>query len=347
MTRSPRIWPTARRTGRKSWPFSPAPSGLPTPWFLRTQRSGHLGTDAVGSILVRNARPRAPALGSLAARFPGLGVASRSVVNAQDAQIDAQNSYLNDLALGLILALAAVTLINTLMVATLERREILGLLNRVGATPRQLVRATALQAATVGAVGIALGTAAGAVGSAGRHQGADRYMAALRAVARPTGARQCHSGVVPDRNGRPGCVVALRESRPPVVRAPRAQASLCSAPTTVAGRSRQPARRLQGWPFAPPRWPAPAPPTCFSRPARRGHSAVVSVVSVGTDGQVHIFDVVSGAPRAIASLRCQMVSHSSATTQRPILVNEIEAFMKAFPLAPFAPSIGGRGHGRS
>ena len=123
---------------------------------------GHLGTDAVGSVLVRNAGPRAPALGSLAARFPGLEVATRSVVNAQDAQIDARDSYLNDLALGLILVLAAVTLVNTLLVTTFERREILGLPHRVGATPGQLVRATALQAATLGAVGIALGTAAGA-----------------------------------------------------------------------------------------------------------------------------------------------------------------------------------------
>jgi putative ABC transport system permease protein len=89
-------------------------------------------------------------------------VASRSVVNAQDARLDAQGSYLNDLILSLIVTLAAVTLVNTLLVTTLERREILRLLDRVGATPRQLVRATALQAATLGAVGIALGTAAGA-----------------------------------------------------------------------------------------------------------------------------------------------------------------------------------------
>jgi putative ABC transport system permease protein len=124
---------------------------------------GHMGTDAVDSILVRNARPSAPALAALAARFPGLEVASRSVVNAQDAQIDAQDSYLNDLALGLILALAAVTLVNTLLVTTLERREILGLLSRVGATSGQLGRATALQAATIGAVGMGLGAAAGTV----------------------------------------------------------------------------------------------------------------------------------------------------------------------------------------
>ncbi|MBO0728893.1 MAG: FtsX-like permease family protein [Acidimicrobiaceae bacterium] len=123
---------------------------------------GHVGTDAIGSILVRNAGPSAPALGPLAAGFPGLEVASRSVVNAQDAHIAAQDSYLNDLALGLILALAAITLVNTLLVTTLERREILRLLHRVGATPRQLVRATALQAATLGAVGIALGGATGA-----------------------------------------------------------------------------------------------------------------------------------------------------------------------------------------
>jgi putative ABC transport system permease protein len=124
--------------------------------------AGHLGTNAVGSILVRNAGPGAPALGALTARFPGLEVASRTVVNAQSARVDAQHSYLNDLALGLILALAAVTLVNTLLLSTFDRREILGLLNRVGATPRQLVRATALQAATVGAVGIVLGTAAAA-----------------------------------------------------------------------------------------------------------------------------------------------------------------------------------------
>jgi putative ABC transport system permease protein len=122
---------------------------------------GHLGTGEIGSVLVRNAGPIAPALGSLAVRFPGLEVASRSVVNAQDARLDAQGSYLNNLILSLIVALAAVTLVNTLLVTTLERREILGLLDRVGATPHQLLRAAALQATTLGAVGIAVGTAAG------------------------------------------------------------------------------------------------------------------------------------------------------------------------------------------
>jgi putative ABC transport system permease protein len=123
---------------------------------------GHTGTGLVGSILVRNGASGTQArLQELTARFPGLHVADRTVVNSQAERLAAQDSYLNNLILGLLAALAAITLINTLIVTALDRRDTLRLLERVGATTRQLVQATALQAATVGTTGILLGTVVG------------------------------------------------------------------------------------------------------------------------------------------------------------------------------------------
>jgi putative ABC transport system permease protein len=68
------------------------------------------------------------------ARFPGLTVASRNVVNAQAQAYLAQQSYADQLFLGVIVLLAAVALVNTLVLATVERRGALFLLRRVGAT---------------------------------------------------------------------------------------------------------------------------------------------------------------------------------------------------------------------
>ena len=102
---------------------------------------GHLGTATLGQILVHALPGTAPAtvaarITPLARQFPGLQIASRSLVNAQYDKLTAQNSYLSNLILGLIVALAAVTLANTLITVAVERRELLGLLRRVGATSR-------------------------------------------------------------------------------------------------------------------------------------------------------------------------------------------------------------------
>jgi putative ABC transport system permease protein len=130
--------------------------------------SGHLASASVGEILVQRAGGRAaPAAGSpgltgLTARFPGLTVASRQLVNAQAEQQDAQGDLLNDLILAVIVLLAAVTVINTLVMATVERKAALLLLRRVGATSRQLLSMTACQSALLTVAGIGLGVAAGA-----------------------------------------------------------------------------------------------------------------------------------------------------------------------------------------
>jgi putative ABC transport system permease protein len=129
---------------------------------------GHLGTPALGEILVHGPAGIAPAtiarrIAPLARRYPGLQVASRSVVNAQYAQLTSQNSYLNNLLLGLIITLAAITLANTLITIAVERRELLRLLSRVGATSRQLLAVTSWQVVVLNATAITVGAGAAAL----------------------------------------------------------------------------------------------------------------------------------------------------------------------------------------
>jgi putative ABC transport system permease protein len=133
--------------------------------------AGHLGSDAIGQILVQRGAgaPSLTAMTStgmtstgLAARFAGLQVASRQVVNAQYQRLTAQQDLVSDMILGVIVLLAAVTVVNTLVMATADRRQVLLLLRRVGATPRQLLSMTACQSAVATVVGLGLGTAAAA-----------------------------------------------------------------------------------------------------------------------------------------------------------------------------------------
>ncbi len=127
---------------------------------------GHLGTTTLGQVLVG-----APAtvdvtknLTTIAGSYPGLQVASRTVANAQDELLTTQTSYNNNLLLALIGLLAAIALANTLVMTSLQGRDQLTLLGRVGATVRQLLAMSAWQAIQVTLVGIILGAAAATVG---------------------------------------------------------------------------------------------------------------------------------------------------------------------------------------
>ena len=102
-------------------------------------------------------------LARLVADHPGLRVTSRSVANAQSAAATAQNSFANDLILGVLGALSAVALVNTLVVTTVERRRVLRLLGRVGATRSQVAAVFGWQALFVAGTGMVAGAAAGAV----------------------------------------------------------------------------------------------------------------------------------------------------------------------------------------
>jgi putative ABC transport system permease protein len=109
-----------------------------------------------------SARALAAELQPLAAQFPGLAVAPRSVVNAEEASLVAQGSYANNLVLGVLALLAGVALVNTLIMAVADRRDSLRLLRRLGTTDRQLLTMTAWHALLVGALGLLLGVAVGA-----------------------------------------------------------------------------------------------------------------------------------------------------------------------------------------
>jgi putative ABC transport system permease protein len=119
---------------------------------------GHTGAPAgYGQILISGGSTRE--LASLAAADPGARLASRTVYNSEVAQNAAQNSFGDDVILGVIAALAAVTMINTLAVSTIERRGQVMLLFRIGATTRQMASMFRWQALFVTVVGIVAGVA--------------------------------------------------------------------------------------------------------------------------------------------------------------------------------------------
>lgn len=125
---------------------------------------GHTGTAAsYGQILVGGGGAEAGhELDALAAAHPGVRVADRQVYSAQVRQRESQNVFGNALILGIMAVLAAITMINTLVVATLERRRQVRLLGRVGAVRRQLAAMFAWQALFVTVCGIAAGAAVAA-----------------------------------------------------------------------------------------------------------------------------------------------------------------------------------------
>jgi putative ABC transport system permease protein len=124
--------------------------------------AGHTGTSpGYTQILVSGGTP--VELSRFATSHPGLHVTSRSVANAQFAQATAENSFANNLILGILAALSAVAVVNTLVVTTLERRRALRLLGRVGATRGQLAAVFGWQVVFVVGTGLVAGTAAGAV----------------------------------------------------------------------------------------------------------------------------------------------------------------------------------------
>jgi putative ABC transport system permease protein len=124
--------------------------------------AGHTGEPpGFAQILVSGGTPGT--LAGLTAGHPGWQVTSRGVANAQAEQAAAQNAFGSNLILGVVAALAAVSLVTTLAVATVERRRALRLLGRVGATRRQMAAVFGWHALFVIVTGLVAGVAAGAV----------------------------------------------------------------------------------------------------------------------------------------------------------------------------------------
>jgi putative ABC transport system permease protein len=124
--------------------------------------AGHTGTrPGYAQLLVRGGSPAA--LAALTAAHPGWHLAGRNVANAQAAAATAQNGFGDDLILGVIGILCAVSLITTLVVATGERRRSLRLLGCAGATRGQAAAVFGWHAVFVVVTGLLAGIAAGAL----------------------------------------------------------------------------------------------------------------------------------------------------------------------------------------
>ena len=160
--------PSAWRPGRVTAIYTRA---LPLGSLLipASAAAGHTGTPpGYNQVLITGASPRA--LAALTAAQPGLTTASRQVYDAQVQASESQNSFSNDLVLGIVAALAAVTLNNTLAIATSERRRPVRLLARIGATARQVTGMFGWHALFV----TATGTGAGVLMAAGTLIAIDR-----------------------------------------------------------------------------------------------------------------------------------------------------------------------------
>ena len=124
--------------------------------------AGHTGAPAGYAQILVSGGTQAE-LARLAASHPGLRVTGRAAANAQSAQAAAQNSFANDLILGVLAALSVVALVNTLVVTTVERRRVLRLLGRVGATRGQVTAMFGWHVLLIASTGLVVGAAAGVV----------------------------------------------------------------------------------------------------------------------------------------------------------------------------------------
>jgi putative ABC transport system permease protein len=131
--------------------------------------AGHTGAaPGYNQVMVTGASPRA--LAALTTAHPGLTTASRQLYDTQVQASESQNGFSNDLVLAIVAALAAVTLINTLAIATSERRSSVRLLALIGATARQVTGMFSWHALFV----TVTGTCAGALMAAGTLIAIDR-----------------------------------------------------------------------------------------------------------------------------------------------------------------------------
>lgn len=89
---------------------------------------------------------------------PGLQVADRDRLTAAYVQQEQGNAWVNYLVVGMILLYAAISVVNTLVMATANRRREFGLQRLTGTTRGQVLRMVGVEALVVAVIGCLLGT---------------------------------------------------------------------------------------------------------------------------------------------------------------------------------------------
>lgn len=99
------------------------------------------------------------ALTTLAGRWPGVAVADRSVLTAAYGEQQQTQAWVNYLLVGMIVAYTAISVVNTLVLATVRRRREFALQRLTGSTRWQVLGMMSMEGALVAIIGIVLGTA--------------------------------------------------------------------------------------------------------------------------------------------------------------------------------------------
>jgi putative ABC transport system permease protein len=144
--------------GRAGYDFALTPVSLLAPHTTAGLPTGILVRATPGTGTAR----LVTSLRTWAAAHPGVTVTDRGSVVAAHARGTATQAWVNYLIVGMLIAYTALSVVNTLVLATGERRREFGLQRLNGATRSQVLRMTALEALLVAAVGVLLGTAAAA-----------------------------------------------------------------------------------------------------------------------------------------------------------------------------------------
>ncbi|WP_439675642.1 FtsX-like permease family protein [Embleya sp. MST-111070] len=118
-------------------------------------------------ILVRAAEGTDPdrlvaSLGAWAKEYPGLRAASRDALLETHAEESKTQAWINYLIIGVLTLYTALSLVNSLILATHNRRREFGLQRLSGATRGQIMRMSAVEATLTTLIGVILGTAAAA-----------------------------------------------------------------------------------------------------------------------------------------------------------------------------------------
>lgn len=121
---------------------------------------GHLGDSAVAQILTAGELTDAD-IDALARTYPGVDAQSTRAANGEAERVGEQDDFLNTVLVLAMAVFGAITLVNTLVTATVGRRQTIGLLDRVGATRRQLLAVAGWQTGAVAGIGVVCGVGSG------------------------------------------------------------------------------------------------------------------------------------------------------------------------------------------
>ncbi|MDU0288347.1 FtsX-like permease family protein [Saccharothrix longispora] len=121
--------------------------------------AAHTPTGFDHSVLVRTDGSGALAA-AVAERFPGVVVQDRAALDAAGQEQRDTQSWISLIALLVVLGYLAISVVNTLVMATAERSREFALLRLVGTRRRQVVRMTRVEALLVVGIAIVVGTAA-------------------------------------------------------------------------------------------------------------------------------------------------------------------------------------------